>query len=210
MASYAGKLTGTQTGNVAAAIGKRRYAKVNEHTNPDDGSSSYAPYDELGHVFNHEPYPGDSSPYTLATKCRWWNEKYKALYSVEFSGRDMRIVYNDGRQTAVHRLDIDIGAVMFAPDIYGKKIYVIVWHADDIHFSVVGLDGKILVTNTLPATEPGYTWTSVSYCQYAMADQLKAGQPLTPTLRFTAVGKNQDGETCAFTGNVLLPTNNAE
>ena len=67
------------------------------------------------------------------------------------------------KKANIYKLDFKVGVVVFAVDKHDMQLYIVAWHADDVHFSIINLQGEVLMTSKLPAIPDGFNWTYVSF-----------------------------------------------
>lgn len=211
MASYVSMLTGVPRTNEKETTSKpKRFTEINAHMLPHDSTKAFDTITNKGKLDHAIAALPIAHPDNLVYQWHTWSPLNTRVSSVEVKKENpgtLLVNYIDPKQApGEYRLGFVAGALMAVPDIYNERLVVIVWHEDDVNFSVVSLLGEVLHTNKLPTLEPGYIWSSAKYCPTKMLEQL-ASSPAKPhqaTLSFTAYKKGTSTESYVYEAFCIL------
>ena len=178
MASFASKLKGTATSsspvdNQTASPAITRFAKMQAHyLNPGEQTATYTA----------NLLPAKFESYLPLVKVKDWRDKdgHGRIESAIVEKHDMsRLIINyknkgtphnygefdsaPEKKPDIYKLDFKVGVMVFAVDERTMQLYIIAWHVDDVHFSIITPQGKVVKSCKLPEIRADFVWTSAKF-----------------------------------------------
>lgn len=176
MASFASKLKGTapsssQEENQTAIT---RFAEMQTHyLNPGEQTATYTTDLQPVRYASYHP--------TLVKYKDWRDtDEHARIESAVVEKRDTsRLIINyknkgtphnygefdtsPEKKPDIYKLDFKVGVMVFAVDEGAKQLYIVAWHEDDVNFSIITPQGKVVKTCKLPEIPADYVWASATF-----------------------------------------------